>query len=271
MNWGLPGKNLQKNAAAFSIKDIINRIASHNPYIEKIRIFNSKGQPIGNYSDISDPGEAVLFQKIIQNRKDIKNVNVSTGITVKYLFIDLKDPDYGSDTSLVVELTYNNLLIQDALTRLLLTRLLIALIALMVGLGAALLVSEYLTRPIRGIVEDVDRIAQGDLDHTIRNSTGIEFRKLEKSINSMVSTLKRTIRRQKEVESELRVSEERYKMISDLISDYAYAMRVEPSGKITLEWATGAFRSIFGMTIEEIPNEGGWSSFIHPEDTEILG
>ena len=31
---------------------------------------------------------------------------------------------------------------------------------------------------------------------------------------------------------ELRVSEERYKMVSDLISDYAYAMRVEPSGKI---------------------------------------
>jgi len=267
---GLTGEELTKERGTLQYKDIISRIASHNPYIEKIRIFNSKGQPIGNYPDISDPGEAVIFQKIFQNRKDIKNVNVSTGFTVKYLFIDLKDPDYGSDTSLVVELTYNNLLIQDALTRLLLMRLLIALIALMVGLGAALLVSEYLTRPIRGIVEDVDRIAQGDLDHTIRHSTGIEFQKLEKSINSMVSTLERTIRRQKEVESELRVSEERYKMISDLISDYAYAMKVEPSGTITLEWATGAFRSIFGTTIEEVQNEGGWSSFIHPEDTEIL-
>ena len=30
------------------------------------------------------------------------------GYTIRYLFIDLKDPDYGSDPSLVVELTYNN-------------------------------------------------------------------------------------------------------------------------------------------------------------------
>ena len=266
---GLTGEELTKERGSLQYQDIINRIASHNPYIERIRIFNSKGLPIGNYPDKSDPGEAVLFQKIIQNRKNIKTVNASTGLTVQYLFIDLRDPDYGSDSSMVIELTYNDLLIHDALTRLLLTRLLIALIALMAGLGAALLVSEYLTRPIRGIVEDVDKIAQGDLEHTIRNSTGLEFRKLEKSINSMVSTLEKTIRRQKDVEFELRVSEERYKMISDLISDYAYAMRVDPSGKMTLEWATGAFRSIFGMTIEKIQNEGGWSLIIHPEDKQI--
>ncbi len=267
---GLTGEELTKERGSLQYEVIINRIASHNPYIEKIRIFNSKGQPIGNYPDISDPGEAVLFQKIFQNRKDIKNVNVSTGLTVKYLFIDMRDPDYGSDTSLVVELTYNNLLIHDVLTRLLLMRLSIALIALMVGLGAALLVSEYLTRPIRGIVEDVDRIAQGDLDHTILNSTGIEFQKLGKSINSMVSTLEQTISRQKEVESALKISEERYRMTSDLISDYAYAMRVDPSGKFVAEWATGAFRSIIGISREEILKAGGWSSFIHPEDRGII-
>jgi PAS domain S-box-containing protein len=267
---GLTGEELAKERGSLQYRDIVDRIASHNPYLQNIRIFNSKGKPIGNYTDISNPEEAVLFQKIIQNRIDIKSINASTGFTVKYLFIDLRDPDYGSDTSLVVELTYNTQLVNDALNRLLLTRLVIALTALMIGLVAALLISNYLTRPIREIVEDVDLVAQGELDHKIRTSTGKEFQRLEISINAMVSTLKDTIKRQKEVESELRVSEERYKMISDLISDYAYAMRVEPSGKIVPEWATGAFRNIIGTSREEFLTAGGWSSFIHPEDKEIL-
>lgn len=267
---GLTGEELDKERGSLQYRDAINRIAENNPYLENIRIFNSKGQQIGNYTGISNPEEAVLFQKIIQNRKDIKNVNTSTGYTIRYLFIDLKDPDYGSDPSLVVELTYNNKLVQDALNRLLLTRLVIALTALLIGLGAALLISNYLTRPIREIVEDVDRIAQGELDHKIRSSTGKEFQRLENSINEMVTTLKETIRKQNEVESALKISEERYRMTSDLISDYAYAMRVEPSGKFVAEWATGAFRSIIGISREEILKAGGWSSFVHPEDRGIL-
>jgi PAS domain S-box-containing protein len=267
---GLTGEELTKERGSLQYKDIINRIASHNPYLQNVRIFNTKGNFIGNTENFPDPERDKIISKVTREKTNLEIVNSTTGITIKYLFINLKDPDYGSDTSLIVELTYDSQLVRDALNDLLLMRLLIALIALMVGLGAALMVSEYLTRPIRGMVEDVDQIAQGDLDHTIRKSTGMEFQKLEKSINSMVSTLEKTIRRQKEVESELRVSEERYRMISDLISDYAYAMRVEPTGTITLEWATGAFRSIFGTTIEEVQNEGGWSLFIHPEDTEIL-
>jgi len=267
---GLTGEELLKERGTLQYRDVINRIASHNPYIENIRIFNSKGQPIGDYTGVPDPEDTVLFQKILENRKDIKNVNASTGYTLKYLFIDLKDPDYGSDTSLVVELTYNNQLIQDALNQLLLTKLLFAFAALLTGLAVALLISNYLNRPIREIVEDVDRVAQGELDHKIRTPRGREFQRLEQSINAMVFTLKETISRQTEIESELRMSEERYKMTSDLISDYAYAMRVEPSGRFVAEWATGAYRSIIGISKEEILKSGGWSTFIYPEDQGIL-
>jgi PAS domain S-box-containing protein len=267
---GLTGEELIKERGSLQYRDIINRIAQNNPYIEKIRIFNSKGQPIGNYTGVSDPEEVLLIQKIIQNRLDIKSTNSSTGHTIKYLFIDLKDPDYGSDTSLVVELTYNTQLIQDILTRLIQTRILIAIIALAIAFGAAFVISEYLSRPIKGIVDDVDRISQGELDHKIHSSGGIEFQRLESSMNAMVFTLKETIKKQNHVESELRISEERYKMISDLISDYAYAMKVEPSGKFSPEWVTGAFRKILGISREELLRAGGWSSFVYPEDREIM-
>lgn len=267
---GLTGEDLEKERGSLQYRDIINRIGSHNPYLQNIRIFNTKGNFVGNDELPNDPEVEPVLLRVTTERKNLQITNVSTGNTTKYLFIDLKDPDYGSDTSLIVELTYNNQLLNDALTRLLFTRLFIALTALLVGLIAALLISKYLTRPIREIVEDVDRIARGDLDHKIRISTGKELQNLEKSINEMVFTLKGTIKRQEEVETELRVSEERYKKVSDLISDYAYAMRVEVSGTIVPEWATGAFRSIFGTSREEILKDGGWGSFIHPDDLKIM-
>lgn len=267
---GLTGEELEKERSSLQYNDVIKRIAANNPYLREVRIFNTNANFIGNTELSGEPGLADILTRVTAERKSLLVTNTTTGNTIKYLFIDLKDPDYGSDTSRIVELTYDNQLVRDALDQLLLTRLLIALTALLVGLGAALLVSEYLTRPIREIVEDVDLVATGELDHQIRTPAGKEFQKLERSINAMVFTLKETIRRQKEVETELRLSEERYKKISDLISDYAYAMRVEPSGEVVPEWATGAFRSIFGTSRDEIIRAGGWSSFIHPEDSEIM-
>ena len=267
---GLTGEELVKQHSSLQYRDIIGQIASHNPYLQSIRIFNTKGNFIGSGTSPSDPGLDTILSEVTRERKDIQVTNTSTGNTTKYLFIDLKDPDYGSDPSLIVELTYNNQMIRDDLNRLLLMRVLIALTAFLIGLGVALLISGYLTRPIREIVDDVDRVAKGELDHKIRTPAGKEFQTLEKSINAMVSTLKGTIRRHKEVESDLRVSEERYRMISDLISDYAYAMRVEPSWKTVPEWATGAFPNIIGISREEFLMAGGWNLFIHPDDKKIL-
>jgi PAS domain S-box-containing protein len=267
---GLTGKEMVEERSSLQYKDVINRIAFHNPYLADVKIFNTKGNFVGGNAISPDPERDNIITEVTRERKNLQITNTTTGNSRNYLFIDLKDPDYGSDTSLIVELTYNNQLAREALNRLLLMRLLIALIALTVGLGAALLISEYITRPVREIVEDVDVVARGDLDHKIRSSSGKEFQRLENSINAMVFTLKETIKKQNVVESELRVSEERYKMISDLISDYAYAMKVEPSGKFIPEWATGAFRNIIGISREELLKAGGWSSFVHPEDREIM-
>ena len=63
----------------------------------------------------------------------------------------------------------------------------------------------------------------------------------------------------------LRRSEERYRIISDLVSDYAYALRVERDGALVLEWITGAFTRDLGYTAAEL-NEQGLFTIVHPED-----
>lgn len=71
-------------------------------------------------------------------------------------------------------------------------------------------------------------------------------------------------------EEELRQSEERYRIVSELISDYAYSYRVEHGFKMEIEWMTGAYERITGFTQEEIQSRGGWSSLVSPKDINIV-
>ena len=73
----------------------------------------------------------------------------------------------------------------------------------------------------------------------------------------------------KTAEDELRKSEERFREVSNLTSDYAYAYRVEPDGELVNEWVTGALEKITGFTAKEIHDAGGWESLIYEGDMPI--
>jgi len=77
------------------------------------------------------------------------------------------------------------------------------------------------------------------------------------------------ITRMKQAEKVLKESEERYRMISEVISDYAYSFRVEHDGGLVREWVIGGFEKITGFTPEEVSRRGGWPSLVHPDDTPV--
>lgn len=76
-----------------------------------------------------------------------------------------------------------------------------------------------------------------------------------------------TARRQ--AEAALRESEERYRAISELVSDFAFAFRFEPGGDAVLEWITDAFTRITGYTLHEMRTLADWGDCIHPEDAAV--
>lgn len=57
---------------------------------------------------------------------------------------------------------------------------------------------------------------------------------------------------------------------TETISDYAYSVRVESNGVFLCEYATEAFASITGYTLEEIDGHDGWYSFVCPEDKSVF-
>lgn len=68
----------------------------------------------------------------------------------------------------------------------------------------------------------------------------------------------------------LKESEERHRMISGLISDYAYVFKVDPEGKIDGEWLSDSFQHRFGYTLTEVRERGGWQALVHPDDLPII-
>jgi PAS domain S-box-containing protein len=67
----------------------------------------------------------------------------------------------------------------------------------------------------------------------------------------------------------LRLSEERYRIISELSSDYAYSYRIEADGAVGLEWITQAFTRITGYAADELES-GVLLPLVHPEDRPLI-
>jgi PAS domain S-box-containing protein len=65
------------------------------------------------------------------------------------------------------------------------------------------------------------------------------------------------------------ISEEKYRLISNVTSDYLFSTRLDKEGNVRLDWVAGAFESMTGYTFEEYLANGGWLAHLHPDDLEI--
>ncbi len=85
-----------------------------------------------------------------------------------------------------------------------------------------------------------------------------------------INGIGRDFTERKRVEETLRERETRYRTISELVSDFAYGLRVEPDGKLVLDWVTDAFARITGFTMEQVEAQGGWYSLVYPDDLNMV-
>lgn len=61
-------------------------------------------------------------------------------------------------------------------------------------------------------------------------------------------------------------SEQRFRLVSEMVSDWATLFKVLPDGTLQREWVTGAYDLMVGKTAEERDQQGGVYSVIHPDD-----
>lgn len=63
-------------------------------------------------------------------------------------------------------------------------------------------------------------------------------------------------------------SEERYRLISEVSSDYTFSTEWGENNQMKLNWVAGAFEKMTGYSYEEYAAHGGWHAFLHPSDVE---
>lgn len=80
--------------------------------------------------------------------------------------------------------------------------------------------------------------------------------------------LKGELALRQQAEDALRVSENRYRMMSELTSDYFYSVVVHEDGSLETEWVTEAFHRITGYTLTEVNALGGWTQVVCSDDRE---
>lgn len=65
-----------------------------------------------------------------------------------------------------------------------------------------------------------------------------------------------------------RASEEKYRLISQVSSDYTFSTELGSNGTMHLDWVAGAFEKITGYSMEEYKATGGWLGHLYPDDVE---
>jgi PAS domain S-box-containing protein len=76
----------------------------------------------------------------------------------------------------------------------------------------------------------------------------------------------RDITERKRMEEALYESEQHYKMISELTTDYVFKLDVDTDGKVTMEFVSDNFYTLTGHTREDTLTIDTWSKIVHQDD-----
>lgn len=100
---------------------------------------------------------------------------------------------------------------------------------------------------------------------------------LELRVEERATALAETNRRlrievaeRRRAEAALRVSQERYRLISELTSDYAYVLSRTEEGIWQVEWVSDAFTRITGGMTPRLDRSGAWQGLLHPDDSSVM-
>jgi len=254
---GLSSELFEDERRELDYYDIVDEVRGSNPYLEDVLLFQTQKQVIHNASYVPTPEESAMLDYLLrENRTTQVFRNVSTGKTVVWVPVDLRDPDYSSDMSIFAKLTYNDALLADEQRKLAFMNIFAAMLVLLSGGLLAVTISRRVSRPMEQIAADVDAIAGGDLDHGIRLVGGYELSRLAEKTGVMVNQLKEQIRQRE-------ASEQRF---SDLVRLLPQAVfETDLDGNTT--FANPAAMEVAGLRADEL-NGANVFSVIAPGDRD---
>ncbi len=206
---GLILEEFESQRSELSYVEVTQSIQAMNPSIERIRIFDINRnllitQGVIPHTDV----DRELLEEVFSTGRDREVTEPDRKYLLHYVYIDLHESSTASDMSMVAEITYTLEPLNNALSHMLLYYSLIGIIAVVMGIALAYFIARFLSTPINEIIEDVEQIAKGDLDHSIRTMPNPEFQRLEESINLMIKKIQAYSEELEREKAEIRIAAE---------------------------------------------------------------
>lgn len=89
-------------------------------------------------------------------------------------------------------------------------------------------------------------------------------------LQRMVHLLNEMIRFEDQLQQTIHKRDARYKIVSELTTDYLYTIQVSPDKQLVYGWATDALTRLTGYTAGECPGQGCLSALAHPDDRLLV-
>lgn len=85
----------------------------------------------------------------------------------------------------------------------------------------------------------------------------------------LIQAIVRDVTSRKKTENLLKESEERHRMVGQLINDFAYSCVQGETGQYQVDWITDSFYNITGYNEKELMENRCWMFTVHPDDEKI--
>lgn len=250
-------------ASNASYKELVNILPVTNKDIRTIELYNSQYEIVTKYSsgqlnETLTTGTLAKIIKTFNNHESSEDTDLEKSEIIRYTHLPISDTESpsASEMNLAARIVYSTQERDQQKLNVTLIFVGFLLITGIIAAGVAIAGSRYLSRPIDRIVEDIQHIADGNLDYKIRPTGSSEFNNIELAINSLVASLKETI-------GNLKIREE------ELLDELGKRWRAEEKYRRLFESANDAIFIIKDTQIENCNNAA--IRLIGRNSLEIIG
>ena len=229
---GLRSNEFSDLLGELDLVKITARLQKLNPSLNQVRIFSRHGDYSLGSIQKTDEATKKIVRMVYESRKSFMKEDTQRKLYIKYLFVNLKDDDIGpeaADPSKVIEVTYNTTLIDEGLQRTASFHFVLSVVAIVLSIIFTFIISGWITRPIQSLVDSVNIIARGNLQHPITVKTNNELKLLKQSITIMVDNMIVYINKIEQQNEDLK---ELDKLKDDFLSNTSHELRTPLNGII---------------------------------------
>lgn len=250
----------------FTYDEIIPDLKAAHPLVSDIRFYSLTYGPFNVNTEIGKTGAndatIAILRQVQETGKPVSVSDPHNHTETRYFVVDIEDntTPIHSLLDFYAEVTYTTEERDAAAFWALFTYGGILFLGLALAALLAVLVSRHVSRPVTEIVDDIDIIASGDLDHAIRPARIPEISRLADSTSILVTELKEKIDEVDRKNRELVLSEGEKTLILNAVTEAVFFLNTD----YRIIWVNAAGRHIISGN-NEMPEECPCYMFVHGE------